>query len=322
MPQPPRSAGPFNKLLVATDFSPHAAAALRTAAWLAQRSDGEITIAHVVAEVPVVVAALAYDAFLGEDIERTERELRRDSDERLAEIEREIMATGVRVKGMTLAGPPFVALTHAVQSEGYDLVVCGSRGHSKFREFLVGSTARRLIQKCPCAVWTTHSDVPERPTAVLAAVDFSELSRIALSQACWIAQQAAAPLHVVHVLEPRTLDAPLLEAVCQRSGANWQDAMCSAARRRLQALVDDVVVGSSLTPSLHVDFGEPWAFLRDTAHQTKADLVVMGTVGRSGVQGVWLGNTAEKLLGVMDCAVLTVKPPGFMSPIPPIAVQR
>jgi len=320
MPGQSHAAGPFKKLLVATDFSPHADAALRSAVWLAQQSAGELALAHVVADA-ATIATFSYEAVIAQDSERVERELRRDSDERLAAIEREAGMTGVRLRRMTLAGLPFVALTHAVQREDYDLVVCGSRGYSGFREFLVGSTAKRLIRKCPSDVWITHSGLPATPTAIVAAVDFSELSRKALSDAHWIAQAAAAPLHIVHVLEPRTLDAPLLEAVCKRRGANWQDEMRRAAGNRLQVFVEEAL-GDSFAHTLHVEFGEPWEYIRDTARFVKADLVVMGTVGRSGVQGIWLGNTAEKLLGVMDCAVLTVKPPGFVSAIPPLSSHR
>jgi nucleotide-binding universal stress UspA family protein len=41
----------------------------------------------------------------------------------------------------------------------------------------------------------------------------------------------------------------------------------------------------------------------------------IGTVGRSGVKGMLLGNTAEKVLDTCDCSMLTVKPDGFVSPI-------
>ena len=63
-------------------------------------------------------------------------------------------------------------------------------------------------------------------TPVSAAVDFSELSRRVLLDAHWTALAAATPLHVVHILEPQTLDAPLLEAACKREGIK---SRCSVA---------------------------------------------------------------------------------------------
>ena len=48
-----------------------------------------------------------------------------------------------------------------------------------------------------------------------------------------------------------------------------------------------------------------------------AELIVIGTVGRSGIKGMRLGNTAEKVLDTCACSILTVKPDGFVSPIEP-----
>ena len=51
------------------------------------------------------------------------------------------------------------------------------------------------------------------------------------------------------------------------------------------------------------------------ANELKADLVVMGTVGRTGVPGLFIGNTAEAVLYQLQSAVLAIKPVGFVSPV-------
>jgi nucleotide-binding universal stress UspA family protein len=53
----------------------------------------------------------------------------------------------------------------------------------------------------------------------------------------------------------------------------------------------------------------------DFAMEEQIDLIVMGTVGRSGISGLFIGNTAEKVLQKVDCSVLAVKPEGFVSPV-------
>ena len=45
------------------------------------------------------------------------------------------------------------------------------------------------------------------------------------------------------------------------------------------------------------------------------DLVVMGTVARTGVPGFIMGNTAEMILNQIDCSVLAIKPSGFVTPV-------
>ena len=51
------------------------------------------------------------------------------------------------------------------------------------------------------------------------------------------------------------------------------------------------------------------------AKRIEADLVVMGTVARTGVPGFIMGNTAETILNKIDCSVLAIKPPGFVTPV-------
>jgi nucleotide-binding universal stress UspA family protein len=51
------------------------------------------------------------------------------------------------------------------------------------------------------------------------------------------------------------------------------------------------------------------------AEKHDADLVVIGTVARGGIPGLFIGNTAEKVLNAVDCSVLTLKPEGFETPI-------
>ena len=68
-------------------------------------------------------------------------------------------------------------------------------------------------------------------------------------------------------------------------------------------------------PKLHVIEGDARYVVPMTARELDVDLIVMGTVARTGIAGFFMGNTAENILTQLDCSVLTVKPPGFISPI-------
>jgi len=67
----------------------------------------------------------------------------------------------------------------------------------------------------------------------------------------------------------------------------------------------------------HLLWGSPAYEVVRLANELHSDLIVVGTVGRRGVEGLLLGNTAESVLTHSDCDVLTVKPVGFVSPIKP-----
>ena len=66
---------------------------------------------------------------------------------------------------------------------------------------------------------------------------------------------------------------------------------------------------------LHVVKGPAHFVVSELARELAVDLVVMGTVARTGIDGFFMGNTAEGILAELDCSVLTIKPPGFTSPV-------
>jgi nucleotide-binding universal stress UspA family protein len=70
-----------------------------------------------------------------------------------------------------------------------------------------------------------------------------------------------------------------------------------------------------LGPNFHLREGNPRDVIPSAAEKMNADLVVMGTISRTGILGFLIGNTAEVILNNLDCSVLTSKPAGFVSPI-------
>jgi len=81
----------------------------------------------------------------------------------------------------------------------------------------------------------------------------------------------------------------------------------------------DKLVGNyalqDLNHRLHLLKGDASVVITDLAAKKRVDLIVMGTVCRTGIAGFFIGNTAENVLQRVDCSMLTVKPEGFISPI-------
>jgi nucleotide-binding universal stress UspA family protein len=65
----------------------------------------------------------------------------------------------------------------------------------------------------------------------------------------------------------------------------------------------------------HILKGEPDRLIPEMSEKLAADVVVMGTVARTGLDGVLIGNTAENVLQQIGRSVLAVKPEGFVSPV-------
>lgn len=298
----------FRKILVATDFSDHSKAALARAVWIAGRSGGEVMLAHVVTDLATAAAESSCDIrheVMAGHIDKVLDELRHLFRERLEEQLAPFRSAGVTLRHETMLGSPFVEIIRAVQREGHDLVLAGTRGLHGVKRFFLGSTAKRLVRKCPSTVWIVHAYESRPLRKIIAATDLSDVSWKARRQAAWLAHQAGAELHVLHVLGSK-----LSELESQPPGE-----MRRAAQRQLdESLKDDLPEFISVTTHV-VSSPDPWRKITSLARRWEADMVALGTVGRSGVAGVLLGNTAEKVLLSCKCDILAVKPDGFVSPI-------
>ena len=66
---------------------------------------------------------------------------------------------------------------------------------------------------------------------------------------------------------------------------------------------------------VHFKIGEARTVIPKLAAKESIDLIIMGTVCRTGLPGFFIGNTAEEVLHQVDCSVLVLKPEGFVSPV-------
>ena len=97
------------------------------------------------------------------------------------------------------------------------MVLAGSRGRSAWQEILVGSTAKRLIRKCPTAVWVVRTEHVGSPRVVLAATDLSDVSLNGALHALWIAEHAQAEVHLLHVADSMDVPEAVISHIPQAS---------------------------------------------------------------------------------------------------------
>lgn len=305
----------FRSILVATDFSEDSGAALQLAVWVAGQSSGRLSVVHVLDDLRRATMGMSYRAkrdLLAGDGHIYEKEIRYVSDQKLQGLIQPLKQSGVLISTETLLGETFVEIVHAVQQEGFDLVMTGTRGISGWKQFFVGSTARKLIRNCPAALWIVKKEHAAPPKVILAPTDFSDVSRKAVLSGLWLAEKADAEFHLVHVIDSRDVPDNVVEHI--PPGSSIRHEINSEAEHRLNEFLATLGSGVSRIVS-HLTWGHPWQEISRIAMKHQADLITMGTVGRTGVKGVVLGNTAERVLDTCDCSILTVKPDDYVSPI-------
>ena len=304
----------YRNILVAIDYSTYARAALKQAVWLARSCNAKLTLIHAAPDETRWIHANPVLDVLHDRV-RDEFEVRENSGNRMRQMIADESAGDLDVNFTTQIGEPFVEIIHAVQKEGYDLVLAGTRGLANWEQFFVGSTAKRLIRKCPASVWIVHAENAGPPKVVLAATDFSEVSRKAVLEGLWIADRTGADFHLLHVIDSGDVPPDVISRIPH--GSSLEQEIQEESQRRLDKFVESWET-THIRIQSHLIFGTPWKEIQRLAQQLSVDLIAIGTVGRSGIKGLLLGNTAEKVLDHCDCSLFTVKPDGFVSPIPPL----
>ncbi len=246
--------------------------------------------------------------------------LAKDHRQQLEEIAEPLKEQGFRISTKSSVGQPFIEIIRQVVAKKHDLVMMTADGQSTIRDQLFGTTSMHLMRKCPCPVWVIKPTRRKRLRSVLAAVDPNpehgvrdSLNSEILQRAIQIARQEDADLHVVHAWN--TLGGEL------DRGKRWMtraeirlhtEQVASDHRKRLDHLLQTETDGSA---KVHMIQGRAGEVIPKIAAMEKVDLLVMGTVCRTGIPGFFIGNTAEMVLNQVDCSVLTVKPSGFISPV-------
>jgi nucleotide-binding universal stress UspA family protein len=230
-----------------------------------------------------------------------------------------------------LVGRTFIEVIRRVIRDGHDLVIKPAEDPS-WLDRLFGSEDLHLLRKCPCPVWMMKPDDSANYRRILAAVGFESgdpdpeedaLNAQILEFAASLALSDFAELHLVHVW-----DAPEAGFVglWSEQGDAAEAHLVDAVRAQHQAGMDRLTrrlreqIGPEayryLAPRAYLPRGEAAQEIPALVKDLAADLVVMGTVGRSGIPGLLIGNTAESVLYGLHSSVLAVKPPGFVSPVP------
>jgi universal stress protein E len=229
--------------------------------------------------------------------------------DRLAKLVAMAKEEGVLAESHVVVGKSWLELIHQVLRNQNDLVIVGTRHQGAIRGMLVGSTGTKLLRKCPCPVWVTHPAADRKVSSILVAHDLRPVGDLVMEFGCSMASIHNAQLHVVHAVEFPELDHLLSDTVSAEQG--------QAYREEAEKHIETQLARTDLQQSakLHLVTEPPDLAIMHCVEQYQVDLVVMGTVGRSGIAGFTTGNTAERLMPQIPCSLLAVKPPGFESPV-------
>lgn len=257
------------------------------------------------------------------------------ADQKLGEINRLLRSVGSThdIKAKIAFGETFVETIRHVIHHDIDMVVKSAMPLRNVRHLLFSSADQHLLRKCPCPVWLRLPDSSPTMSTIIAAVDLDDwdapqpdtlatLNRRVLDMAMQLAGgQPNAKLHVINAWEAAAeglVGTFSSSRDLQEAKITYTDDIIARHTSAMDMLVDQAIEHADVSMNrieTHVLRGTAQEVITDYARNAGADVVVMGTVARTGLSGIFIGNTAEDILNSLECSVLTVKPEGFVSPV-------
>jgi len=220
-------------------------------------------------------------------------------------------------------------IKEAIQG-GHDLVVKAASGYKTFKDRLFGNVAVKLLRKCPCPVFIIKPSEKLSFQKILAAVDPESVQektakpvknedfiyRKVMDISIFMARLENSHLYIFHswFLPGETLLASGRTRIEPEKLNNMKMLAEKIHTRKISALAAEYDL-SDIRHSVVVRKGDPGEMIIGYADKNEIDLIVMGTIGRSGLSGLVIGSTAEKVINRINCSVLTIKPANFKTPI-------
>jgi len=272
--------GRFERLLLATDGSEFSTSAERLSLDLAERWGARLWVVSVVLTNPQV-EVVAPGA-----VEAAEEESRAI----LARLREEAVKRGVAVETVTRRGPdPHVEIAAVADEQRADAIVMARRGKRGLLRRMLGDATTRVVGAARCAVLMVPEGAEGWRRRILLATDGSRFADAAAVSAARIAALDRLPVTVVSIVR----ESFTAERAAQADEAATRIAG-HLAERGLE--VDRMVLR-----------GDPGKLIPETAAAREADLIVMGTHGRTGWERVVVGSVTESVMNASTVPVMAVK---------------
>lgn len=304
----------FTKILVVIDNTEEAQSALSRAKALARLEQARMDLL-----MPVYEQSLELSTLFSPEKRQQMRE--RYLAEQTAKLEN--LVASLRSEGFVCEAQVvwearrFMPVIQAVVNKGYDLVVKAAKAHSKLATFFYTPTDWHLLRKCPCPVLMVKGTELPSGGKILAAVepvamdeDHQALNQEIMTMSRQLTERLAAELHVINAFSVIPVGTAF-----DGTGIYHEDYVNSVRELHESKLAELGRLQGIAASQLHLSQGAPADVIQDFVAEHQVRLVVIGTLARSGVAGIFIGNTAESVLDELSCDVLTVKQPGFVTPV-------
>ncbi len=214
--------------------------------------------------------------------------------------------------------PPHEAVVRRAAATGAELIIAECHKGARTQPWLLHLTDWELLRLSPVPVLLLKSGRPYRRPVVLAAVDPahahakpSGLDGRIMDAATELGKALRGALHIMHASCPSIVGMSV-ETAAKRAASSWSTLSYEELEEQERQAFEAFRASAGVKRTrAHLVDGNPAVAIPRLAKTLGAEIVVMGALSRSGLQRVFIGNTAERILGTLACDVLVVKPGNF-----------
>lgn len=286
----------FGPIVVATDFSDSAERAMQRAALITKQLETELHLIHVLKPL---------DIYPGPD---PAADYRLNHDQALhAVVKNRLDALAISLRKnfaiqvvvATRIGRAYKEIADYAAAKDACLMVTGARGEHTLLDLLIGSTASRLLRLATYPVLVVKNTETKPYKTVISAVDFSPGSSHVLELARAVAP--GAQIEVLHVYDTDHDDRMRKAGMDDTFILNRQALAIKDAEKHLD---NELVKLNDENISRNVVAAYPAAAICERVSTLKADLIVLGRHGKSGMQELLLGSVSKDVANAAECDVL------------------
>lgn len=218
-------------------------------------------------------------------------------------VEEKAKAAGMEVESVLLNGKPAEEIVNFAEEQNVDMIVVGSLGKSGIKRVVLGSVSEKIVRhaKVPVLVVRERNEKPHRQ--ILIATDGSKAAENAADFGIEIAGLSRVKVYAVYVIDITPFDSILMDEA-------WTKDMYEQFEktgRETTSYVEKNTRAAGMEAESILLKGNPAKEILNFAEKQKVDIIVVGSLGKSGVQSFLLGNVSEKILRNSKIPVLVVR---------------
>ena len=278
-------------ILAATDFSARSDRAIRRAALLARAHDARLMLLHVVDDDRP-------ERLVAEEMATAQELLQKTAESALSDVQSE---------AKVVLGDPFEGVAKTARESAADLIVMGAHRKQILRGIFIGTSVERVMRMRIAPVLMVNAEPLSAYERGLVATDLSEHSGHALQVARQLRILPPARVVVVRAFDVFARGKLSYAGVSTEKISSHVKEMAAEARSELAGFI--AALDADFKPeALRVKEGRAAGVIVDTADETGADIVVVGTHGRSGIAKFLLGSVTEEVMWRLERDILVVPP--------------